>query len=137
MFLCLTIVCIVLYYIVIYTRVFFFCKYEYNFRLHRCILYCCMLFRYFYLITLNRWTPRPILLLLKQDRPWVCDDDQIHAYKDQSTIRFALIKEMFILINVYIVLISYTLRCSTSLWTRWACCTYVQLYTGEFYWNTL
>lgn len=137
MFLCLMIVCIVLYYIVIYTRVFFFCIYEYNFRLHRCILYCCMLYIYFYLITLNRWTPRSILLLLKQDRPWVCDDDQIHAYKDQSTIRFALIKEMFILINVYIVLISYTLRCSTNLWTRWACCTYVQLYTGELYWNTL
>lgn len=103
----------------------------------RCILYCCMLYRYFYLITLNRWTPRSILLLLKQDRPLVYDDDQIHAYKDQSTIRFALIKEMFILINVYIVLICYTLRCSTNLWTRWACCTYVQLYTGELYWNTL
>lgn len=80
----LTIVCIVLYYIVIYTRVFFFCIYEYNFRLHRCILYCCMLYRYFYLITLNRWTPRS----MKQGRPWVYDDDQIHAYKDQSTIRF-------------------------------------------------
>lgn len=88
----LMIVCIVLYYIVIYTRVFFFCIYEYNFRLHRCILYCCMLYRYFYLITLNRWTPRSILLLLKQDRPWVCDDDQIYAYKDQSTIRCVLKK---------------------------------------------
>lgn len=70
-----------------------------------------MLYRYFYLITLNRWTPRS----MKQGRPWVYDDDQIHAYKDQSTIRFVLKKEMFILINVYIVLISYTLRCSTNL----------------------
>lgn len=51
-----------------------------------------MLYRYFYLITPNRWTPRSILLLLKQDRPWVCDDDQIHAYKDQFTIRFVLKK---------------------------------------------
>lgn len=137
MFLCLMIVCIVLYCIVIYTHVFFFCIYEYNFRLHRCILYCCMLYRYFYLITLNRWKQKSILLLLKQDWPLVYDDDQIHAYKDQSTIRFASIKEMFILINVYIVLISYTLRCSTNLWTRWACCTYVQFYTGELYLNTL
>lgn len=140
MFLCLTIVCIVLYYIVIYTRLFFFCIYEYSI-ISVCIdvyiLYCCMLYRYFYLITPNRWTPRSILLLLKQDRPWVCDDDQIHAYKDQFTIRFALIKEMFILINVYIVLISCTLRCSTNLWTRWACCTYVQFHTGELYLNTL
>lgn len=137
MFLCLMIVCIVLYCIVIYTHVFFFCIYEYNFRLHRCILYCCMLYRYFYLITLNRWKQKSILLLLKQDWLWVCDDDQIHAYEDQFTIRFVLKKEIFILINVYIVLISYTLRCSTNLWTRWACCTYVQLYTGELYWNTL